>query len=188
MYGLVNKAVEDLVVTKFGEPTWEAIRAKAGVEVEAFVSMGAYDDSVTYKLVGAASEVLGIPASAVLETFGEHWVLFTAQEGYGQFLDMAGDTFPTFLQALDAMHARVATSLKNLKPPSFWCTDVTSDSLVLHYKSHREGLASLIVGLLRGLGKRFDTAVETFHVPRADGVDHETFQVKFCKVDTLGHA
>ena len=29
MYGLVNKAVEDLVVSRFGEPTWDAIKPLA---------------------------------------------------------------------------------------------------------------------------------------------------------------
>ena len=33
MYGLVNRAVEDLVCTNFGEETWEKIKEKAGVDV-----------------------------------------------------------------------------------------------------------------------------------------------------------
>ena len=32
MYGLVNKAVEELVVTNFGEDKWEAIKTKAKQE------------------------------------------------------------------------------------------------------------------------------------------------------------
>jgi two-component system chemotaxis sensor kinase CheA len=33
-------------------------------------------DEVTYKLVGAASEVLGIPPNQVLEAFGEYWIIY----------------------------------------------------------------------------------------------------------------
>jgi hypothetical protein len=78
MYGLVNKAIEELVVTHFGEDQWELIKKKASVDVEVFVSNEAYPDEMTYDLVSAASEVLGKSASAILVAFGEHWVLKTA--------------------------------------------------------------------------------------------------------------
>lgn len=42
MYGLVNKAVEDLVSTRFGAETWTKVREKAGVGVGGFVSMDPY--------------------------------------------------------------------------------------------------------------------------------------------------
>ena len=32
MYGMVNKAVEDMVCRNYGAPTWERIKAQAGVE------------------------------------------------------------------------------------------------------------------------------------------------------------
>ena len=50
--------------------------------MEAFVSNEAFPDSMTYDLVGAASEVLGASASAILISFGEHWVLKTAATSY----------------------------------------------------------------------------------------------------------
>ena len=78
MYGLVNKAVVDLVVSKFGQDTWDAIKKKAEVDIDVFVSMEGYPDDITYRLVGAASEILKIPPEAVLEAFGEYWVLYTA--------------------------------------------------------------------------------------------------------------
>ncbi|MBK8003421.1 MAG: hypothetical protein IPK12_05590 [Gemmatimonadetes bacterium] len=34
MYGMVNKAMEEMVVARYGEATWERIREVAGVEVE----------------------------------------------------------------------------------------------------------------------------------------------------------
>ena len=58
MYGLVNIAIRDMVIEGYGVKTWDAIRRKAGVEVDNFVSMQNYPDEVTYKLVGAGSAVL----------------------------------------------------------------------------------------------------------------------------------
>ena len=63
MYGLVNKAVEEMVCMHHGEPAWERIKAQAGIDVDVFMSNEGYPDDVTYRLVGAASAVLGVPPS-----------------------------------------------------------------------------------------------------------------------------
>lgn len=175
MYGLVNKAVVDLVVNKFGEDTWTAIKKKAGVDQDVFVSMDAYPDDITYRLVGAASEVLGIPPAAVLEAFGEWWVLYTAKEGYGPMLDAAGKSLREFLENLDALHARVALTMSELRPPRFRLVPVDSSNMVLEYHSTREGLAPMVLGLLKGLSQRFNTPVEVSHTRRDS---HDEFAIR----------
>lgn len=178
MYGLVNQAVEELIRTQHGDDTWEIIKAKAGMEEPAFVSMSQYPDDLTYRLVGAASAHLDVPASDILEAFGEYWTLYTAKHGFGEILGLAGHNFVDFVQNLDHMHAHVALSFPELRPPSFWCTDVTADSLRLHYRTDRAGLAPTVVGMLRGLGKMFDTKLSIEHVAdRAAGADHDEFQI-----------
>lgn len=180
MYGMVNKAIEDLVCSRFGEDSWEAIKENAGVDIDAFVSMDAYSDDVTYRLVGAASEHLNLPVDKVLEAFGEHWVLYTAKEGYGNLMTMMGDSLPTFLQNLNQLHARVRLNMPHLNPPSFRCTDLTATSLRLHYYSMRPGLAPLVVGCLIGLGKMFHTNVHVSQpISRITGADHDEFYVEF---------
>lgn len=178
MYGLVNKAIAGLVCDRFGSETWATIKARAGIDVDIFISMDAYDDDISYQLVGAASGVLGLPADQILEIFGEYWVLYTAKEGYGPMLQMAGNNLVTFLQNLDHLHTHVGFSLPQLKPPSFWCTDVTAHSIRLHYGSSRKGLAPMVVGLLKGLGKRFNEEIEIEHVQRHDdGAHHDVFLI-----------
>ncbi len=159
MYGLINVAIRDLVTSQFGEEQWEQILDKSGADETAFIRMEENDDAVTYSLVAAASEVLELSAEQVLEAFGEYWTLFTAEEGYGHMLDSAGSTLPEFLQNLDILHTRVGTMYPGLKPPQFDCSNMTSNSLDLHYRSEREGLDPLVVGLLKGLGKRFNQSV-----------------------------
>jgi hypothetical protein len=171
MYGLVNKAVVDLVCSKFGEDTWTKIKQKADVDIDVFVSMDGYPDDITYRLVGAASEVLGITPEQVLEAFGEYWVLYTASEGYGPLLNASGDTLKEFLMNLDALHARVALTMPALKPPRFRLVEVDPSTMTLEYHSTRQGLAPMVVGLLKGLGIRFKTAIEVSHQQRADHVE-----------------
>lgn len=185
MYGLVNKAIEGLICNRFGEETWEAIKRRAGIDEEGFVSLDSYPDALTYALVGAASEVLATPADKLLEVFGEYWVTYTAREGYGGLLDAAGGDLRTFLMSLNQLHARVRLVAPELCPPSFQCTDVTDSSLVLHYRSRRAGLAPMVLGLLKGLSTRLHTQVEVTHLRKSgeDGADHDEFLVRFAAAE-----
>jgi hypothetical protein len=180
MYGLVNKAIADMVRSQFGENIWQDIRTKASVEQDTFLSMDGYPDDVTHRLVKAASEVLKLSPAQVMEAFGEFWVTFTAQEGYGELLDMSGDTLPEFLHNLDNLHARVGVSFPQLQPPSFECDEKNDQEMSLEYRSDREGLAPMVVGLVKGLGARFDTEVDVSQTQsRADGAECDEFLIKY---------
>ena len=180
MYGMVNRAVEEMVCMHHGEQAWEQIKAKAGVDVDVFMSNESYPDDVTYRLVGAASEVLGVLADKILEAFGEHWVLHTARDAYGGLLTAAGRTLPEFLANLPNFHSKVAMIFPRLQPPRFECTDVGANRLTLHYHTHRPGLAPFVVGLMQGLGKMYETPVTaTLVKSRADGADHDEFDVRW---------
>ena len=50
MYGMVNKAVEDMVCRNYGAPAWERIKEQAGVDIEVFLSNEPYADEVTFRL------------------------------------------------------------------------------------------------------------------------------------------
>ncbi len=180
VYGMVNQAIQDMVRSRFGDGTWSAITAKAGIDTPGFVSMRTYPDEITYRLVGAASEVLDTPASEILRAFGEYWILETAQHGYGPFMKMCGSTLPQFLRGLDQMHTRVSLTFPDMQPPSFTVTDETDRSLVLHYHSSRAGLTEFIVGLVTGLAKWLNTDARVHVIARReDGADHDQFQVTF---------
>ena len=184
MYGMINNAVQDLVLSKFGDETWKTICAKAGIADPAFVTMVKYPDEVTYKLVGAASEVLKVPAEAILEQFGEYWTVYSAEKGFGHLLNFAGSNLVDFLNNLDHMHTRVKLTFPELEPPSFRCTDVTDGSLRLHYHSKRPGLTPLVIGMIKGLGKRFGQDVTiVLDRPRREGEHHDEFVVTFGKPD-----
>jgi hypothetical protein len=59
--------------------------------------MKSYPDEITFSLVGAASEVLQLSPEAILEAFGEYWILYTADEGYKDILNIYGKTLLEFL-------------------------------------------------------------------------------------------
>ncbi len=167
MYGLVNQAVQGMVIAGFGEDVWERIKCEAGVDVEAFVSMESYDDAITYSLVQAGSAVLDMSPEAILRAFGEYWVLETAAEGYPELMRAAGDTLPEFIGNLDQLHSRVLMTFPELCPPSFNCKEVDPGVLRVAYMSERVGLEPMVIGLLEGLGKHFKTPIEVSLVEAA---------------------
>lgn len=172
MYGLVNRAIEGLVRQEFGAETWERIKKRANVEEAGFVAMDRYDDALTYGLVGAASAELELAPEQILEAFGEYWTVYTIEEGYGDILSMMGTSLDEFLDNLDSMHERIASTMPGLVPPSFRREPQDDGSSILHYTSTRPGLAPMVTGLIRGLAKRFTVEVAIEHLePAEDGAE-----------------
>jgi hypothetical protein len=160
MYGLVNKAIKELVVENHGREIWEQICKEVGFEESDFISMSPYPDKLTYDLVAGASKILKTDADVILEAFGEYWILYTAEKGYGDLLDLSGSSFPEFLGNLDMLHLRINNMMPDLKAPLFSTQNETKNSIELLYKSHRKGLVPMLFGLIKGLGKRFEMEVK----------------------------
>jgi len=172
MYGLVNKAAQDFITESHGQQTWQIIKKNAGVTEDAFISMKAYADEITYNIVTAASEHLNADPNDVLEAFGRYWIKFTMVQGYSHLLSLAGKTFPEFLNNLNNMHAHIAQSYTELNPPSFSCKEIDSSSFKFEYHSTRPGLSQFVVGLLYGLGEHFDLEVSIDYLGPIAGLEN----------------
>jgi hypothetical protein len=180
MYGIVNRAIEDLVVHNHGHEKWEAVKARSGVRVEFFLSNEPYDDSITFQLAIAASEELNQPLSEILIAFGEWWVLKTGMEKYGGLMQAGGDNLREFLLNLPMFHNRIMLIYPQLTPPEFRVEEIEESVIDVHYFSSRQGLQDFVRGLLQGLGKMY--AVETSIVllqNRNEGATHEVFRISW---------
>jgi hypothetical protein len=160
MYGVVNKAIEGLVTEKFGQKTWEEIKAKAGLHIE-FVSKEMYDDAVTYSLIVAATEVLQMPTDKILNAFGNYWIMNTGLQHYGSMMRAGGKTLKEFMINLPAFHSRVMLHYPDITPPEFRIEEIDEKSFNVYYYSEREGLVEFTIGLLHGLAKMFNEKIET---------------------------
>lgn len=180
MYGLVNQAIRDMILVTHGEQTWARVRQLAELEIDQFEGMEPYPDDLTHRLVIAASQELNEDPHALLRAFGEFWVKYTAAEGYGPLMDMAGSSLQEFLHNLDDLHARVGVNFPQLVPPSFDAEEQEQGTMHLHYHSRRQGLAPMVIGLVEGLGDRFQTPVEVEQLAcRSQGADHDVFAVRY---------
>lgn len=180
MYGIVNKAIQDLVTSNFGKEKWEIILEKSGIEEDFFISGEAYDDTITFKLAQAVSEEMNMTLQEVLIAFGEWWVVKTTKEKYGGLMESGGSTFKEFLLNLPLFHNRVMLIYPKLTPPEFKISDISENSLNLHYFSKREGLQEFVRGLIQGLAIMFGvTASITLLQTRDLGDSHEIFNVSW---------
>jgi len=180
MYGLVNKAIKDLVVTNYGEETWLEIARNAGFDESEFVGLQSYPDKLTYDLVHHASIVLKSDAPVILEAFGEYWITYTAEEGYGELMELSGSSFPEFLANLDMLHARMSNIMPHLAPPLFTTRNEKANSLELEYRSHRAGLTPMLFGLIKGLGKRFNLNCRIKQIlEKGDDSDCDVFLIEW---------
>jgi len=164
MYGLVNKAIKELVVSNHGDEKWSEICQLSDFVEEDFIGLQSYPDELTFTLIANASNVLNTHSEKLLEAFGEYWILYTANEGYSEMLNLAGNTFVSFLNNLDLLHYQVNNIMPNLAPPQFTTRNQQSNSIELEYRSHRIGMIPMLNGLLIGLGKRFNLEVHVTQI------------------------
>jgi hypothetical protein len=164
MYGMVNQAVRGLVLEKFGPDKWKDIHTNAASPQD-FNSFEQYDDAVTYDLVGAAVEVLGLPAEQILFAFGDYWVKTIAATNYADLMSKTGTDFVGFVKNLDHMHSRIQVTFPGYSPPSFRVNIIDDSRFQLDYYSHREGLLPFVAGLMTALAEHFDSGVEIQHIP-----------------------
>jgi len=179
MYGLINQALKELVQSRTSNQVWSDICATVGISAEDFDSLLPYEDSLTYRLVGATSETLGIPAAEILRMFGRQWVEFTARHGYGEMMDLFGRDLRTCLKNLNRMHGHMGAMMPDLHPPRFIVEEREKNGVTLHYHSNREGLAPLVVGILEGLAQKFREQVVIKHIAKHERSDHDEFDVAF---------
>ena len=177
MYGLVNKGLEELIRRRHGDEGWARVCAAVGLDGDGFLAMDAYPDELTYGLIGAACHQLGEDAATLLEAFGEHWVRYTAQEGYRELFALAGTDLASVLENLDQLHGRVAIGFPHFRMPIFTCARRPDGTLHLRYRSTRAGLAPMVKGLIHGLAVHFGVEVRVAQVTRREDAGHDDFVI-----------
>lgn len=178
MYGILNRAIEELVTAHFGTAKWALVKERSGVDVDYFISNEPYDDDITYRLATAVSEEMNMPVGEVFRAFGEWWVVKTAHGKYGALMTAGGKSLREFLINLPHFHNRIYLIYPKVTPPEFQISDLSENSLHLHYRSSREGLQDFVLGLLQGLVVMFDTPADIGLIAdRNAGDDHDIFKI-----------
>lgn len=177
MYGMVNKLLVEVLINEYGSETWRKIQKRSGTDTDFFIGMEQYSDDVTYGIVEAASEIVGISAEQLLEIFGKKWVELTAKGEFGNYYAMADNLFD-FLENLNIMHQSLEASLPDLRPPNITLSQLDNSSAQVQYESERPGLTFFVVGLIKGLADHYGQEITVaITAEKQSGADHDQFQV-----------
>uniref|UniRef100_A0A8C0JJ31 guanylate cyclase n=1 Tax=Canis lupus dingo TaxID=286419 RepID=A0A8C0JJ31_CANLU len=169
-YGFINTCLQSLVTEKFGEETWEKLKASADVQ-DAFMTYTVYDDVVTTRLVQEACRLLGVSTEAILKLFGEHFFKFCKMSGYDRMLRTLGGDLPEFIENLDALHSYLALSYQEMNAPSFRVERGADGRMLLHYYSDRSGLCHIVPGIIEAVAKDFfdiEVTMDIVHMNREE--------------------
>lgn len=166
MYGMIHRAMREMLVEEIGEAGWTALEQQLGIGPAELLSQSVYDDAVTLKIVAGAAERLGLPVEECLERFGRYWIRFAERSSYGAIMNFTGRSLEQFIENLDRMHQAVLAAMPEAKVPSFAVLDQQDGQLRVRYQSERTGLEPFVIGLLHGLLERFGM---TGHVELSPG-------------------
>ncbi|MFM2230594.1 MAG: hypothetical protein RL607_1852 [Bacteroidota bacterium] len=157
MHGVVNQAIEGLIIERYGSEAWDEICRASDCLGITFYNNQNYSDSLTYDLAINASKLLQIELSDLLFEFGRYWVLTIANEKYNTLLRSVGTNFLDFLIQLPNFHSRVMLYYPNIIPPEFKVIAKSNECIHLYYYSKRPGLQPFVSGILDGLKTFFNS-------------------------------
>lgn len=201
MYGLINLAIEEAILERYGQKFWDYIkqccRDSIGDTDGTFISRLFYDDEVTYRLIDTAERILRSEKYGnVSQLFGEKFYELVQDSGYEGILKLLGRSLKEFLDNLDSFHKHLGTTYSRMKPPSFRCSylynyndvynedgkgEKLSDKLILHYYSERIGLEGIVMGMVKAAARELHNIkvdISIYKLKLVDqGIDHTEFLI-----------
>lgn len=156
MKGIVFNLLEECVSDAHGPDAWDEMLDRADVD-GAYTSLGSYADADLMALVGAASDLLDLPADDVVRWFGEAALPLLARS-YPGFFAAHTSTLPFLLTLNDVIHPEVRKLYPGADVPVFDFAMDGDESLLMGYSSGRV-LCSLAEGFIAGTAAHFAETV-----------------------------
>lgn len=165
MHGLMNRAVRECVLQTGGETAWTSVCEQARVTADHFRQTEQYPDILTYRIMTTAADALSMTPDDFLRAVGESWMTYVIEAGLGGVFPVRGRTFSEAVMDLERLHGRIRFGLPNMRPPSLRVRFESNGSLTVLYRSDRQGLVPLLVGMLYGLARLCGERIVVTPVP-----------------------
>jgi hypothetical protein len=136
MKGIVFDLLEQVVSNEFGEETWDGLLERSGVE-GAYTSLGSYPDEELYRLIGAASATLKLPADDVVQWFARRALPLMACK-FPEFFQPHRGTRSFLLTLNDVIHPEVRKVFPGADVPTFDFDSSDPQKLIMFYNSKRQ--------------------------------------------------
>ena len=175
MLGVVNKAIENFVITVHGGALWQQVLRSIGEPGLQFEPMLMYEDAKTYDLITALAQALGKPQIDLLDDLGTFLVTPPHGGAVRRLLRFCGVSFDDFLLSLDDLNDRVDVALPDLDLPQITVLPQTMDRIHVRVVPKWTGFAYVLQGLLRAMADDYGTLV--FLDMRRDMLDVDCIEV-----------
>ncbi len=159
MLGVVNKAIEEFVITVHGGAVWQEVLRDIGTPGFRFEPMLMYEDEKSYALIRALSKRLSKPQQDILDDIGTYLVTPPNGGALRRLLRFSGSSFDDFLFSLDDLNDRVDLALPDLQLPQIMVIPQTIDRVHVRVSQTWSGFAYVLQGLLRAMADDYGTLV-----------------------------
>ncbi|MEY3633951.1 MAG: hypothetical protein RLZZ61_361 [Pseudomonadota bacterium] len=157
MYGMIHRAMRQMVHEELGEDAWFALEQKLDIGPTELLTGMVYDDALTLQIVAEAAARLNLSVEQCLVAFGQYWIRFAGQGSLSSIMKFTGQDLASFIANLDRLHLAVGAAMPGAQLPSFAALENEPGHLVVEYRSDRVGMEPFVMGLLQGLMDRFQT-------------------------------
>lgn len=179
MYGMIHRAMRQMVNEKLGEEAWRALEKKLDIGPTELLTAMVYDDALTFKIVAEAADRLNLPMDKCLFVFGNYWIRYVYQGPLASIMNFTGATLRSFIVNLDRLHLAVATAMPGTRLPSFHTLESTTGYIRIEYRSERTGLEEFVRGLFHGLMEKFEVTGRVEIVERS--ADAIVFEIRYAE-------
>lgn len=169
MYGMIHRAVRQMIYDQLGEEAWQALERKLDIGPTELLTAMVYDDEVTFRIVGEASARLNLSIDECLFAFGQYWIKYAESGSLAPIMNFTGATLPSFIDNLDRLHLAVGAAMPGARLPNFTMLEHDAGRIVVEYRSERTGMDQFVSGLFHGLMLKFHTKGSVSLLNRTDG-------------------
>jgi hypothetical protein len=155
----------------FGSGFWATIVREADLPTSQFEPMLRYDPAIATVVADAAARILGRPASALWEDMGTYIVTNPAYEGVRRLLRFGGVGFNDFLHSLEELPGRARLALPDLRVPDISVDELAPDRFRLTCRFDIEGMALVLLGILRAMADDYGALALIDRAEREDGAE-----------------
>ncbi len=169
MKGIVFTEFLEMVEEKFGYEVTEKMIANADLPSKgAYTSVGTYDHSEMYSLIGELHKSTEIPVPQLMHVYGLH--LFGAlATAYAPMLSGITSAFDMLKSVDQYIHVEVRKLYPDAELPHFEIQELSEDKMVMIYSSERR-MSDVASGLIEGCLKHYkESATVTKEMIIADG-------------------
>lgn len=157
MYGMIHRAMRQMVFEQLGEDAWLALEQRLGIGPTELLTGMVYEDTLTLDIIAEAAARFNLTVDECLTEFGRYWIRYAEQGSLSQIMKFTGQDLASFVANLNRLHLAVGAAMPGTRLPSFTLLQRSEGYLSVEYRSDREGMERFVYGLFLGLMERFNT-------------------------------